>query len=186
MGKPYPKAGQIGRFDVTTHKQTYQVEKYAPGFIEQTTGGVWVTEANNASANPTIDRYTSVGGRDTRIRIGVVPFQPQPGSPNGLAGGIAIGADQQLWFGSNSTAQVGEVNPSGNAVKLYHLKPPGTSLPEPECAPQGVPPSRRSLPRTRGCRSSSARSATPGLRAQSCSMHREHLRSYRPGKAAAS
>jgi streptogramin lyase len=132
QGKPFPNAGQIGRLDFTTHKQTFRVEKYAPGFIEQTTGGVWVTEANNASAKPAIDRYTSIGGSDTRIAIGIVPFQPQPGGFNGLAGGIAIGADQQLWFGSNSTAQVGEVNPSGNAVKLYNLKPPGTSLPEPE------------------------------------------------------
>src|SRR5579872_180591 len=61
---PEAARGELGSFDFTTHKQVYQELSYGPGYVEETTHGVWVEEAENASGHPTIDRYTGVGGSD--------------------------------------------------------------------------------------------------------------------------
>ncbi|HEV3154427.1 MAG TPA: hypothetical protein VGZ02_11530 [Candidatus Baltobacteraceae bacterium] len=126
-------SGEIGKFDLTTRTQTFQAVSYTPSFIDETSNGsVWVEEFDNASGTPTIDKYAGIGGTDTPISIPVGPLSP--GGINGLIGGLAIGADGELWFGVGNFGKggdtVGEINQTTDAVKLYPLTtPPGGNPP---------------------------------------------------------
>lgn len=119
----YPVTGEIGTFDLTTHAQSYQVVPYSPGFVDETSdGSVWVEEFNNASTHPTIDRYAGINGVDTQISI--PQSYPWNGFGNGIDGGIAVGPNGRVWFGSNNSSQIGEIDPATNAVTLYNLITP--------------------------------------------------------------
>ena len=128
---PVPTSGEIGSFDFTTHAQVYQTVAYLPGFLEETSAGVWVGEANNSTGNPAFDRYTAIGGTDTPIPIPIAKTNGFFG--NGIYGGIAIGADGQLWWGTANLPQVGEIDQSSNAVTVYTLATPaGGFAPSPQ------------------------------------------------------
>ncbi len=124
---PIPNTGEIGSFNFKTHAQSYQTVAYWPGFIQMTAGGVWVEEANNASGNPTIDRYSAINGTDTSIAIPIKKGQGILG--DGIYGGIAVGADGGLWWGSQNQPVVGEIDQSTNAVSVYPLPSPGSGFP---------------------------------------------------------
>ena len=114
--------GEVGTFDIATHSQSYQVLSYAPGFLEETNdGSIWVQELNNASGNPLIDRYAGINGADTAIAVPKSPNWWTGGFGNGIDGGIAVGPNGHIWFGSNNSAQVGDIDPTTNAVNLYPL-----------------------------------------------------------------
>lgn len=123
---PIPTSGEIGSFNFSTHTQQYQTVGYWPGFIQMTTSAVWVEEANNASKKPTIDKYTAIGGTDTAIAIPIKKGQGIIG--DGIYGGIAVGADGQLWWGTQNLPDVGEIDQSTNAVSVYPLPSPDAGI----------------------------------------------------------
>lgn len=125
--------GEIGTFDPSTHAQTYQIVPYAPGFIKETAdGSVWVTELNNVSGNPTVDRYTGINGSDTPIAMGFGPLV-QGAWGNGIDGGLAIAPDNTVWIGSNNSGQVGAIDPANNTSHVYALNiPSGGATPMPQ------------------------------------------------------
>ena len=131
-GCPSPTSGEIGSFNVSTHAQSYQTVAYWPGFLLETAHGLWVEEVNNTSGNPTIDHYTAVGGTDTPVSIPIGPFSCVYFG-NGIGGGIAAGADGELWWGSDNSPQVGEIDQTTNGVSVYTLgTPAGGLVPQPQ------------------------------------------------------
>lgn len=129
-----PTSGEMGSFDLSSHADSYQALSYAPGNIDETSdGSVWVTEFNNVSGDPTIDRYAGIYGGDTPISIPVGTMNNPNGFGNGIDGGIAVGSDGAVWFGSDDSGQVGEITPSTNAVSVYDLNQPnGAYEPTPQ------------------------------------------------------
>jgi len=131
-GTPYPTSGEIGQFDLNSRTQQYGTVRYAPGFIDETDAGVWVQEWNNATGNPTIDRYSAIGGKDTPISIPLSPFGPNSFG-NGILGGVAVTGDGHVWFGSNNSGQIGVIDPMNDAVSVYTLQTPaGGQQPSPQ------------------------------------------------------
>lgn len=117
--------GEIGWFDPQSHTQNFeQTGTYQPAFVEETSDGtLWVSEYNNTSGQPTIDRYSGgIGGKNVPIEIPVGPFQG--GSFNGLNAEMAVASDGNIWFGSDQSNQIGVINPQVDAVNIYEVSAP--------------------------------------------------------------
>lgn len=125
--------GEIGLFNPSTHAQSYQLISYDPGFIQETSdGSVWVTEDNNLSGTPTVDRYAGFNGPDARITMGFSPITPGFFG-NGIDGGLAIGRNGNIWIGSNNSGQVGVIDPSDDNAQIFNLNvPAGGVTPTPQ------------------------------------------------------
>ena len=119
-----PTNGEIGWFDPRSHTQRFvYTNVYEPAFIQESgDGSVWVSEFNNASGQPTIDRYAGIGGKVTPIAIPVGPFNGGP--YNGLNAEMAVAPDGAVWFGSDQSSQIGTIDPSTNAVTVYNISAP--------------------------------------------------------------
>ncbi|MBV8489842.1 MAG: hypothetical protein JO199_04860 [Candidatus Eremiobacteraeota bacterium] len=131
LASPTPGNGTIGRYDFATQKQQYALTPYQPGFLEQTSTGVWVAEAADPSGKVIVDHYKSIGGTNKPIDLPIGPFKGQLFS--GLGGGTAIGSDGRIWFGSSNSPQLVALDQSTGSPEVYNLPIPSNgATPQPQ------------------------------------------------------